>query len=1116
MVKWEKAEMRRLAVAAMAVLLAQAGEADVVMKGDAATLAFGDGGVLRSIRENGTGRELVGEKVPFMSVALKDGREFPAASLVRDGDVLRFGFAPLPGSCSVRVTPFAGGWTFESVAFDVAGVESLTLAHVKPGCRRWYGDLACLVSDERSGVALRPYQPILRTACDGHDVTRPHSLYGPPDNARFPLPEEVANGLVIIADASGGFVGRRFGLSAGPRERLVGMLKSMTVAAGAPRSPAGGAWSLEAPENRGSYLFSTLMDVGSAGDWIELGERGGVTTMHPYAWWENYGLYEINTNLFPRGLADLKEVVRKFRDAGFLVDFHHLTHCIQYVEPIFMPVFTADPDEVIARCSYTLARPFAPGDTEMYVNERPWDGHAKIMASHSNGNALRIGRELVQYNDFSRERPYRFAKIVRGKFATQYCGVRNVTVSRETFPVGTRVDYLQQRYGSFYPKPGSKLMARVSDRIAEVFNACGGDGVYFDGAEGMMTRHGTEVGRETTFRKFDNGGRAIVCESACLYPYSWWYRSRIGPWDSAEWGAKRFVDEHIRCVCEYATKANLLRVNLGWWGLQMDCPMARGHYTDEIEYCAAKGAAMDAANGLQVPGIDVNVNRRPVCFHTEDQMTVFGWWERPRMAKAFAEGVLRRVRVPGDEHRLRQDASGLWRIAPQKVDEHRAADAFSAAWEVSSPERRVAEMRVAALYGADGYDDSVSYSLLAPADVASLSVSSADGVEASVAARRDPAKGDTLAIEARNANGFGDGAWAKVAKHFPLPYAGVTNAVGLWVKGDASGALLNVQLEQAVPKYLAYSEHYIRVDFSGWRYFALHLRERDAYDYPKHAWPYSHNRLNTATEVYRTEIMGQSVEYVNLWLNDIPAGGTTRVEVTDVRAVGRHPIEIANGVVTLNGEDVRVPFALESGEYAELANGAWTKFSAKGEPIARAASASRLSAVAGGNRLSWRGDAGEDFPRAEVTLLSVGRGEPAFEADALKSKFMRYEAERPEMYAPSRGLRGPECVRVRPGERARLEIKIVGPVDRPSVRVGEWTLSFPVRLAEDETLRCDGRTWRVTRTVPLARPVVADGALAKPLEPISGVVPVSVSCADESSARARVCLVKRYEDSGSP
>ena len=590
-----------------------------------------------------------------MSVALKDGREFPAASLVRDGDVLRFGFAQLPGSCSVRVTPFAGGWTFKSVAFDVVGVESLTLAHVKPGCRRWYGDLACLVSDERSGVALRPYQPILRTACDGHDVTRPHSLYGPPDNARFPLPEEVANGLVIIADASGGFVGRRFGLSAGPRERLAGLLKSMTVAAGAPRSPAGGAWSLEAPENRGSYLFSTLMDVGSAGDRIELGERGGVTTMHPYAWWENYGLYEINTNLFPRGLADLKEVVRKFRDAGFLVDFHHLTHCIQYIEPIFMPVFTADPDEVIARCSYTLARPFAPGDTEMYVNERPWDGHAKIMASHSNGNALRIGRELVQYNDFSRERPYRFAKIVRGRFATQYCGVRNVTVSRETFPVGTRVDYLQQRYGSFYPKPGSKLMERVSDRIAE----------------------------------------------------------------------------------------------------------------------------------------------------------------------------------------------------------------------------------------------------------------------------------------ARNANGFVDGAWVKVAKHFPLPYAGVTNAVGLWVKGDASGALLNVQLEQAVPKYLAYSEHYIRVDFSGWRYFALHLRERDAYDYPKHRWPYSHNRLNTATEVYRTEIMGQSVEYVNLWLNDIPAGGTTRVEVTDVRAVGRHPIEIADGVVTLNGEDVRVPFVLESGEYAELANGAWTKFSAKGEPIAR-------------------------------------------------------------------------------------------------------------------------------------------------------------------------------------
>ena len=1103
----------KIGILAAVSALASVATADVRFGGSLVELTFGDDGTLASIREKAGGRELVGTALPFMSVRLTDGTDRPATSVRQSGDRLVFGFAPLAGACTVRVTPFDGGWTFETLSFDVRDVLSLTLAHVKPGCRRWYGDLACMVSDERSGVVLRAYEPILRTACDEHDVTQPHSLYDAPDKARFPLPEEVENGLVVIADATGGFVGKRFGLTAGPREKLRDALKEMTLVAGVPHSRAGGAWSQEAPENRGSYLFSTLMDTGSAEDWIDLAERGGFTTLHTYAWWRKYGLYDFNTDLFPNGLEDLKKVVKKFHDAGLRVDFHHLSHCIQYVEPIFMPVFTADPDEVIARCSYTLARPFAPGDTEMYVNEKPWDGHTKIMASHANGNALRIGRELVQYHDLSWEKPYRFTKIVRGKFTTQYEGVKDITVSTETFPVGTRVDFLQQRYGSFYPKPGSKLMERVSNRIAEIFNACRGDGVYFDGAEGMMTRYGTEVGRETTFRKFSNANDSIICESACLYPYSWWYRSRIGPWDAAEWGAKRFIDEHIRCLDEYANKANFLRVNLGWWQPMMSCAMARGHYTDEMEYCGAKGAGVDAADGFQLPGIDVSVNVKPVYFNTEDQLTVFGWWERARMARAFSDATLAKLRVPGDEYRLRQDAAGLWKVSPQTVDEHRVADANGAKWTVRAPARRRAELRVAALFGANGYTDADSYSILAPSDAKDLAVTAAKGVTATVAETKDAAKGATLAIEAANANGFRDGAWARVAKHYPLPYCGVTNAVGLWVKGDASGALLNVQLEQAIARYHGYSEHYIRLDFSGWRYFALHLRERDAYDYPHHRWPYSHNRLNTATEVYRTEIFGQTVEYVNLWLNDVPANGRTRVEVTDVRAIGRHPIVITGASVALNGKKVPVPFALKSEEYAELADGVWTKFSAKGVPMERFGGFGGLGGLEGleVNRLEWSGKAGNEYPRAEVTLLTIGDGEPAFLPERLQATQMKYEAERPEIYAPTKGLKGPVCVKVRPGETARLELRLLGPVDRPTVKVGDVAMTFPVKLGEDDYLRCsDGKTWKVVRVMPLRRPELASGVLPVPLGPLTGVVPVSVSSADDATAAARVNLVKRY------
>ncbi len=47
-------------------------------------------------------------------------------------------------------------------------------------------------------------------------------------------------------------------------------------------------------------------------------------------------------------------------------------------------------------------------------------------------------------------------------------------------------------------------------------------------------------------------------------------------------------------------------------------------------------------------------------------------------------------------------------------------------------------------------------------------------------------------------------------------------ALGLWVHGDDSGALLNLQVLSA--RHTAaggVGDHYITLDFSGWRYFTL-------------------------------------------------------------------------------------------------------------------------------------------------------------------------------------------------------------------------------------------------------------------------------------------------------
>lgn len=55
------------------------------------------------------------------------------------------------------MTPFDGGWTFETAAFDVADAEWLTFARVKPVCAARKGGLSNIVEDDDSAVVVRGY-----------------------------------------------------------------------------------------------------------------------------------------------------------------------------------------------------------------------------------------------------------------------------------------------------------------------------------------------------------------------------------------------------------------------------------------------------------------------------------------------------------------------------------------------------------------------------------------------------------------------------------------------------------------------------------------------------------------------------------------------------------------------------------------------------------------------------------------------------------------------------------------------------------------------------------------------------------------------------------------------
>ena len=1011
------------------------------------TLDFDASGRIASLRERGTGRELVEKPVDFVVARPEKGRSLVPESFSVGGDgSLVWTFPGDAGSVRFSVSPFDGGWTFSCVGFSGRGVRLLECLRLKPVPRKWIGRLSHMWSDESSGVAVRAY------------------------DSRVEMPY-ATDALYVSVQRGVGLSGWRAGLSAGPRGDIREMLKGMTFAAGVPFSSAGGAWSLDSDDVGASCLMAH-MKGDSVDAWIDLALRGGFGLVHLGCWWKSLGHYETSKYFFPGGFEEMRRTAEAIRAAGLRVGMHTLTGCISTGDPWIKSEQVAQLQSVR---SYTLAKDFEPDDAELVVEERPADDHDTVFTYLGRGNALRIGREIVQYTGVRRDKPYAFTGVTRGAFGTPKSG---------TVSTGAKADYLLQRYLAFYPDPNSPLADDLANALASVFNGCGMDEIYFDGAEGMGSGRASNEMRAKIFSKLRARG-GILNETSSINPWHWWFYSRTGAWDYSLWAPKAFHDAHIRSIKD-SRNAELLGCQTGWWRIREADEHARGHFLDESEYYACKNAANDAA--MTISSLNVNKPVVALPFQLERHLTVMGWWERFRRARVFPAPVLERIAAPGEDFRLRQDGSGRWTVCRAPVSSHRVGCAAETAWTIASAEAAPAELRVEALYGVEPYDSAKGTVVFGAGHLAAAEKSSAKGVSVEAASGEDGEHGKTVKIAAANGTDSARGAWAGVTRRIPAPYGSAERAIGFWVKGDGSGALLNVQL--GVPREYtpAFAENYVKLDFTGWRYVERPLRERDSEEFFRHVWPYGREIYTICRYQFKTNRLAT----VSLYLNDVPAKGSASVEVSEIRSLPPAARTLEDVAVDVNGTRVPVPFALASGEYAEFAEGVWTKYAENGNPLGRAAAQARPSLSAGANGVSLSArEAGGRAARAQVWVTAVEN--PFFTWDgpgaAGASSMLAEEAMPPVLYAPASGFSAMPDLKVRPGETARLKIVLIGPVKDPVLMVGEGASA---------------------RKIALPSVSAGERRAVLPEECFSGVRRMAFASSDDKAASARVCISKIY------
>ena len=357
-------------------------------------------------------------------------------------------------------------------------------------------------------------------------------------------------------------------------------------------------------------------------------------------------------------------------------------------------------------------------------------------------------------------------------------------------------------------------------------------------------------------------------------------------------------------------------------------------------------------------------------------MTVLGWYEKFRLARYFDQATVSRVGTLGKDFRLRLDRDGEWRFTPVAMMKHRVSSSSvgSEKWIVQNEEKEQPLCcRIEALYATGAFDDPKSLPLVSAEELAKLKKAGASKeMSWSLQPSQSEAHGKTVTFTAENKTS--KAGWIKSSIQFPQPeYRSVGNnrAIGLWIKGDGSGVWLDVRIHNPREYMETEAPHLVKIDFTGWRYIELLTRERDVEEFERHQW----DKTLGIYSSFRTDLDLDHISQVDLMFGDIPANGSAKIEISEIRMTQAVPIDWTSSSLTVNGSEIPFPYPLHSGDYVELESDGICSFWKESGALA---AKSKLAAVPklrqGKNEIAFACQSGqvEFSKRSEITINTLG------------------------------------------------------------------------------------------------------------------------------------------------
>ncbi|NLX99982.1 MAG: hypothetical protein GXY83_28120 [Rhodopirellula sp.] len=641
-----------------------------------------------------------------------------------------------------------------------------------------------------------------------------------------------------------------------------------------PVHAAGGPFAMDDPRSRGIYIItSTPIRREEVQDWCAHLSRFGVDQVYfhqglPF----RQGDFVFNKEYYPNGISDFREVSREFNKHGITTGILTYAHFVHQDSRFVTPVPHQDLD--VMR-SFTLDADLDEKATFVPVGESTADVSNVVGFSITNSVVLRIDDELIVFEEANDHAPYGFIRCRRGAYGTK-------AVSHEK---GAAVGHVTQRFGLFCSRPGSDLVLEVSRETARAYNEGGFGMIYLDALDGTgaLAKHREYVPYYDTFfiNEILKHTQSVPVMDYC---FVWYPMSRVGEWDCPRRGFRQYFDRHVDTLKKLSERY-YLPGQFGWIAL---CPSASESisafqcppmHVEDTRYLATKALAHDY--GLSF--LDVSLGKtQPLAFKNG---AIIADYIRLRREKYFSQPVLDQLKTPGAHFVLQRHDEDTNRWSFHEADYQYAVASFptsDAITDLTTPivvtnrfQAARPTIRIENRYSAEDYQTASSVELI----------------------RFD----ETQPVGNMTTRVFDP--TIDLQDHL---------AMGLWVYGDNGGQKINVRVESPIQYVSGHNDHFIDVDFSGWRYFSLIEAENGTR--PPIEWP---KPCGSYLDEYREIVHYDHVSEINLMI----VGDPKNLRFRTLKAVPLRKYDLIDPSFVLDDKTFLFKGTIGSGHYMEWESG---------------------------------------------------------------------------------------------------------------------------------------------------------------------------------------------------